>query len=108
MNSLARVILSFFLGSLFIISSCSQKAPSPELAQEAQVMLVIEGMSCEAGCKRAIESKVAKMEGVESIAVDFESAEALVHYDASVTKPDEIIATIADIGGGLYAARVKE
>lgn len=103
-----RSISFLILAVVVFFSSCTQQTTSPEESNEAQVRLVIEGMSCEAGCKRAIESKVAKMDGIESIAVDFEAAEALVHYNANQTKPDEIIATIADIGGGLYTAKVKE
>lgn len=82
-------------------------APKTAAAAEIQtVSMEIEGMTCEMGCKNAIEKKVAKMEGIQKIEIDFENAVAQVSYDANVTNPDEVIETIGSIGGGLYTAKI--
>lgn len=46
----------------------------------------IEGMTCAMGCAKMIEKKIAKMEGVKSATVDFDSRMAMIEYDdAKVT-----------------------
>ena len=51
--------------------------------------LGIEGMSCEIGCARTIERKIAEMEGVKYAKVNFNKKIAMVEYDqAQVTLAD--------------------
>lgn len=101
-----RLIALAFLFSAASCSSSSKNDISADTALIKTVALEIEGMTCEMGCKNAIEKKVAKMEGVQSIQVDFQSATAEVTYDERITNPDEVIETIESIGGGLYSAKV--
>ncbi|MFN4122603.1 MAG: heavy-metal-associated domain-containing protein [Flavobacteriales bacterium] len=94
---------------MIIATSCSNTAKNDAASNEPDVKTVvmeIEGMTCEVGCKNAIEKKVAKMEGIQSIQIDFENATAEVAYDERVTNPEEVIETIESIGGGLYTAKV--
>lgn len=90
-------------------ASCSNASQSDSANNDTAIKTVameIEGMTCEMGCKNAIEKKVAKMEGIQSIQIDFENATAEVAYDERFTNPEEVIETIESIGGGLYTAKV--
>ncbi len=70
----------------------------------------IEGMTCEIGCARTIQSKLSKVEGVSFAKVSFESKKGQFTYDANKISKDEIVTKITGIGGGdLYAvSNVKE
>lgn len=103
-----KSIISTLTISLFVFfSACSgtENTKSNE-AHFKTVSMKIEGMTCEMGCKNAIEKKVAKMDGVESINVDFENAVAEIKYNEDETNPDEVIKTIESIGDGLYSAKI--
>jgi mercuric ion binding protein len=58
----------------------------------------IEGMSCAMGCAKVIEKNLAKMDGVKSVKVDFESKTANIEYDAEMTSQESIIATVKRTG----------
>ena len=90
----------------FTMESCSSMGEAK--ASNQTVKLNISGMTCEHGCKNAIETKVAKVEVVSNVKVDFETAVADISYDPSKTNPGDIIAVIQGIGGGLYQAKIKE
>ena len=70
----------------------------------------IEGMTCEIGCARTIQSKLSKVEGVSFAEVSFEHKKGQFSYDANIISKDEIVSKITGIGGGdLYAvSEVKE
>ncbi|MDJ0644569.1 MAG: heavy metal-associated domain-containing protein [Flavobacteriaceae bacterium] len=75
------------------------------LAQEVtadfkKVSLDIEGMTCEIGCARTIQSKLAKTEGVKLAEVNFSKKRGLVEYDANIITEKEIIATVEKIADG--------
>jgi copper chaperone CopZ len=107
MKNLKLIGALFFIVSVAI--SCSNSSRNEAANGDAIIKTVameIEGMTCEMGCKNAIEKKVAKMEGIQSIQIDFETAKAEIAYDESITNPEEVIETIESIGGGLYTAKV--
>ena len=59
----------------------------------------IEGMTCEMGCAKMIEKKIAKMEGVKSAKVDFDKRLAMVEYDNAKVTPislEDAVASVAD------------
>lgn len=58
----------------------------------------IEGMTCEIGCARTIEKKIAKMEGVKYAKVDFGKKMAMVEYDPSKVTPTSLEETVAKVG----------
>lgn len=69
-------------------------------ATYAKAEFNIKGMTCEIGCAKTIEKKLAKMEGVKSAKVDFGKELAMVEYDdAKVTTQDleETVTKAADI-----------
>ena len=47
----------------------------------------IDGMTCAMGCAKTIEKKMAKMEGVKSAKVDFDTRMAMVEYDEAKVTP---------------------
>lgn len=60
----------------------------------------IEGMTCEIGCAKTIESKLSKTEGISSVAISFEDKLGKIVYDESVISKEEISKKIEAIAGG--------
>lgn len=60
----------------------------------------IEGMTCEIGCAKLIESKISKLEGVTASKVNFEEKVGTFTFDASKTSSKEIVKNINGIAGG--------
>jgi Cu+-exporting ATPase len=60
----------------------------------------IEGMTCEIGCAKLIESKLAKAEGVNFVKVDFEKKMGRIEYDANRIDEKELSNIITSAGGG--------
>lgn len=58
----------------------------------------IEGMTCEIGCARTIEKKIAKMQGVKYAKVDFNKKLAMVEYDQAKVTPTSLEETVAKAG----------
>lgn len=69
-------------------------------ANYAKAEFTIEGMTCAMGCAKTIEKKMAKLDGVKSAKVDFDSRIAMVEYDeAKVTHTslEEIVKKAGDM-----------
>ncbi|SDS33582.1 cation transporter [Winogradskyella sediminis] len=82
------------------VSKTETKAALDPNATYAKVEFGIEGMTCAMGCAKTIEKKMAKMEGVKSAKVDFDSRLAMVEYDESKVSPEsleETVTKVADI-----------
>jgi len=47
-------------------------------------------MTCEMGCAKTIEKKMAKMEGVKTAKVDFDTRLAMVEYDEAKVSPKSL------------------
>jgi Cu+-exporting ATPase len=58
----------------------------------------IEGMTCEIGCARTIEKKIAKMDGVKFAKVDFNKKLAMVEYDPAKITPNNLEETVTKVG----------
>lgn len=58
----------------------------------------IEGMTCEIGCAKSIEKKMAKMDGVKFAKVDFDKKLAMVEYDQAKVSPKSLEETVAKAG----------
>lgn len=77
----------------------TEKALNPD-ANFVKTEFTIDGMTCEIGCARTIESKIAKMDGVKSAKVDFDRKLAMVEYDEAVVNHkslEETVSKTADI-----------
>lgn len=88
----------------------------PELEKKEAVAVYktvevdIEGMTCEIGCARTIESKLSKIKGISYSKVDFESKKGLFTYDSNLLNEQDIAAKIEGIAGGdlYFVKEIKE
>lgn len=81
------------------VSAEAEKTIDPN-ATFAKVEFTIDGMTCEIGCAKTIEKKIAKMEGVKSAKVDFDKKLAMVEYNEAKVTPtslEETVTNVADI-----------
>jgi copper chaperone CopZ len=79
-------------------SKTATVAQKPETAS-----FKIEGMTCAIGCAKTIETKLAKMDGVQKATVDFEKKQATVEFDAAVLTPEKLVQAVESTGdGGTY------
>ena len=94
---------------LVLLTSCkdensqlnNESAKKEELAVDLKkVDVAIEGMTCEIGCAKLIESKLAKAEGVNFVKVDFEKKMGRIEYDANRIDEKELANIITSAGGG--------
>lgn len=60
----------------------------------------IKGMTCEIGCARLIESKLAKTKGVKYSKVSFLDSLGMVEYDTNQLSKKEINSIVDDIADG--------
>ncbi|MEM6517567.1 MAG: heavy metal-associated domain-containing protein [Bacteroidota bacterium] len=67
-------------------------------ATYAKAEFKIEGMTCAMGCAKAIEKKMAKMDGVKTAKVDFERELAMVEYDEEMVTPNSLEEAVAKAG----------
>jgi len=67
-------------------------------AEYALAEFTIEGMTCEMGCAKTIEKKLAKLEGVKSAKVDFDKKLAMVEYDEARVTTTSLEETVKKTG----------
>lgn len=83
--------------------SAEQQTDLPVKMQTASID--IEGMTCEIGCAKTIESKISKIEGVTESKVDFEAKKGTFTFDSNKTSEASIISTINGLlDGKTYTA----
>lgn len=108
----------FILAVAILVVSCkenktekvSEKAGTEQTEKGvnlASVEVSIEGMTCEIGCAKLIESKLSKTEGVTYSKVNFESKTGQFTYDTSKLSKEDISKKIAGIAGGDLYSVVK-
>ena len=91
-----------------IITSCKSEAKKEEtkenkettVAKAEMLSLNVSGMSCEIGCAKTIESKLAKKEGVLEAKVVFADSLATIKYDATKIDKASLIAFVEGVGDG--------
>ena len=104
-----KIILLFAL-SIFVFS-CSETTKKPTSKKEVKntkemaanyksLEVDIEGMTCEIGCARTIQSKLSKMDGVVYSKVNFEAKKGQFTYDANKLSENDIVQKINGIAGG--------
>lgn len=76
-----------------------------EVTPNATATLEVEGMTCEMGCKAAIEKHLSKTAGVATCEIDFENALAVVAYDNGIITEEQIIAEIGEVANHAYSAK---
>ncbi len=91
-----------------LIISCSSKSVdvNNNVVANANVQFVIDGMTCEIGCANRIEEKIAKMNGVSTSSVDFESKLATISFNDETITGDEIKSMVESLNDNQY--HIKE
>lgn len=91
-----------------------RSAPGPEVAalvpgrsptDTVRVKLAVRGMTC-GGCATTARIALERVEGVHRAEVSYDSASAVVLYDAEKTSPERFIGRLREMTG--YEARVVE
>lgn len=62
----------------------------------------IDGMTCEIGCAKLIEGKLAGLDGVKEAKVDFDSKTATVEFDDAKQNSESLTKTVEKIANGIY------
>ncbi len=106
---------NLFIGILFFLSvfmfSCniSQKEnenikgkidAKSKVENFKKIEIEIEGMTCEIGCAKLIESKLSKTEGVKYAKVSFEEKLGRIEYDANIINQKQFNNLVQSIAGG--------
>ncbi|WP_196885925.1 cation transporter [Aureivirga sp. CE67] len=107
--------LTILISVVFFQVSCSsntaetketpKQEAKKEVAQKAtpeikNIEVSIEGMTCQIGCAKIIQSKLSKMNGVEVAKVKFDDKKGQISYDAAQVSEKEITEKINSIAGG--------
>ncbi len=116
MKLIKLICLTVLLGAFVV--ACKEKPKTEPSHREVshaivnlqKVSIGIEGMTCQIGCAKTIESKLSKTEGVTSVTVSFENKIGEFVFDANEISKEEIAQKIASIGNGeLYTTtEIKE
>lgn len=96
-----KIIL--ILTMAFLAISCNETEKKEVAAVYKSVEVEIEGMTCEIGCAKLIESKLSKVDGIAFSKVVFEEKKGQFTYDINkLTKNDVILKINGIAGGDLY------
>src|SRR3954469_22812845 len=60
----------------------------------------INGMTCAIGCAKTIEKELNGLDGVQNASIDFEKKSAVVSFDKSIIKPENITKVVEATGDG--------
>lgn len=63
----------------------------------ATTTFMIEGMHCEMGCAGVIKKKIAKMDGVKDVEIDFAGKKATIQFDTNKQTPENFVETVEKI-----------
>lgn len=84
------------------IKDIEGRATVSATANTTKTILRAEGFSCPS-CVAKIESRVGRLEGVDSVKVHFASARIEVVHDTALASTDDLVAAVAKAG---YSSRV--
>jgi periplasmic mercuric ion binding protein len=82
------------------VANLKQTTKSKVVAKAETATFNIKGMTCAMGCAKTIENKLAGLEGVQKVTVDFEKETATIQYDAQVQNTDVIVKTVEAVADG--------
>ncbi len=103
------ISIIFFLSVFMFSCNTSQKenenikgktAAKSKVENLEKIEIEIEGMTCEIGCAKLIESKLAKTEGVRYAKVSFEEKLGRIEYDKNIINKKQFYNIIQNIAGG--------
>jgi len=92
------------------VDSTTEVSTEEIAANLKSIEVEIEGMTCEIGCARLIQSKLSKVDGVTYTKVSFESGKGQFTFDSNKLSKEDIEKNINKIAGGdLYSVKnIKE
>lgn len=117
-----KPFLALVVASLFFVACKENPTSTEEMSNITQVEKVqpeilaknlqtanftIDGMHCEFGCAKGIEKKLAKLDGIKSAKVDFETKEAIIEYDATVHTPQVLAQTVEAMADDYKVSNIK-
>lgn len=102
-----RIIVLLFTLILFSCGKSAKDKSTKKSAENVQTVSVdIGGMTCQMGCAKLIESKLAKKEGVKNAKVTFKDSIGVISFDSNIISQKEIVNTIEEIADGeLYKVK---
>ncbi|MCK5639082.1 MAG: heavy-metal-associated domain-containing protein [Flavobacteriaceae bacterium] len=81
--------------------TAKQDVPAKEISENIKsVEVQIEGMTCEIGCARLIQSKLYKTDGVKFAKVSFEENSGKITYNANKISISDLKEVVQKTGGG--------
>lgn len=99
------VVLFCTTGLVFTACNSTQNNPTAvTVVADAELVLNLEGMTCEMGCKKAIEKVLSNTPGVATGKVVYEEARAYVAFNQSLVDEAAIITAINESYEGAYKA----
>ncbi len=110
---------SLFIFTIFVLTACNsseeaqvesevnstQQTVEPAVANTV-AELNISGMTCEFGCKGAIEKALNKTNGIQEASIDFENTLAEVKFDNQKITSSKIVEVITSVNNGAYGAEL--
>ncbi|EPH09671.1 hypothetical protein HMPREF9713_02685 [Myroides odoratimimus CCUG 12700] len=99
------------LGAILLVSckneektaDTSVSTASTEVAGNVEhTTFKIDGMTCEIGCAKLIEGKLAGLDGVKLAKVDFDTKTAEIDFDESKQSVESLVGTVEKIANGIY------
>ncbi|NMH27032.1 heavy-metal-associated domain-containing protein [Flavobacterium silvaticum] len=93
----------------FAMMACKQTESAPAEKKKSMTMAAakpetasfkIDGMVCAVGCAKTLEKKLAAMDGVSKVSIDFEKKEAVVEFDANKQTPEKLAAAVESTADG--------
>ncbi len=111
------ILLTGGIASGFLLAGCGQAGDAGSLQDSASagaeenipegaemVSLKVEGMTWTANCVPAVQSALAKVEGVQDVKVDLKDGKASIIAAKGKGTADQLIKAVADIPGGWFKA----
>lgn len=89
--------------TLLFIAGLSPEVKAQQPSNE-KVVTIEAGMTC-SGCKKTIETGLAKEVGVKSVKADLKTKTVTVSYDASQTSDEKLVKSIEQMG---YSAKISD
>ena len=108
-----------FIFTIFSLTACNSNDEAKSVSEEKTNQEVVEpavantvaelnisGMTCEFGCKGAIEKALNKTKGIQEATIDFEKTIAEVKFDDQIISSEKIVEVITSINEGAYGAEL--
>lgn len=83
-----------------VTTNATEKKEIAAATHPETAVFKIDGMTCAMGCAKTIEEKLAKMDGVQKAAVDFETKTATVNFDLDKLEKSDLTKAVESCADG--------